>query len=158
MFGACTSLTTAPELPAMTLAHGCYAQMFDGCTSLTAAPELPATTLAENCYYEMFTDCTSLTAAPELPASVLTIGCYYYMFLNCNSLNYVKCLATDISAQGCTEGWLERVAPSGTFVKASAMDDWLIDSPDGIPVGWTIHNANDNPSGGNEGTSDENWS
>ena len=34
--------------------------MFSGCTSLTTAPELPATTLAEDCYSYMFKNCTSL--------------------------------------------------------------------------------------------------
>jgi hypothetical protein len=34
--------------------------MFRGCTSLTTAPELPATTLASNCYHGMFQGCTSL--------------------------------------------------------------------------------------------------
>ena len=34
MFGGCTSLTTAPALPATTLAGGCYQEMFTGCTSL----------------------------------------------------------------------------------------------------------------------------
>ena len=54
MFGDCTSLTTAPELPATTLANHCYRFMFRGCTSLTTAPELPATTLVSNCYGTMF--------------------------------------------------------------------------------------------------------
>ena len=34
--------------------------MFRGCTSLTTAPELPATTLADGCYYYMFRDCTKI--------------------------------------------------------------------------------------------------
>ena len=34
--------------------------MFSGCTSLTTAPELPATTLATSCYAYMFDDCSSL--------------------------------------------------------------------------------------------------
>ena len=34
--------------------------MFYGCTSLTTAPELPAKTLDVNCYYYMFYGCTSL--------------------------------------------------------------------------------------------------
>ena len=34
--------------------------MFRDCTSLTTAPELPATTLANNCYQEMFRGCTKL--------------------------------------------------------------------------------------------------
>ena len=55
LFEYCTSLTTAPELPATTLAGDCYESMFNGCTSLTTAPAiLPATTLANYCYYNMF--------------------------------------------------------------------------------------------------------
>lgn len=38
----------------------CYANMFHGCTNLTTAPELPATTLAQRCYAAMFYDCTKL--------------------------------------------------------------------------------------------------
>lgn len=34
--------------------------MFDGCSSLTTAPELPATTLANGCYRYMFRDCALL--------------------------------------------------------------------------------------------------
>ena len=60
MFRGCTSLTTAPALPATTLTEYCYANMFYGCTSLTTAPTLPATTLANNCYATMFWGCTSL--------------------------------------------------------------------------------------------------
>ena len=68
LFNGCTSLTTAPELPATTLANYCYASMFMGCSSLTTAPELPSTTLAEGCYSSMFYGCSSLTTAPALPA------------------------------------------------------------------------------------------
>ena len=50
LFYNCTSLTTAPELPATTLVYHCYDCMFSGCTSLIQAPELPATTLADSCY------------------------------------------------------------------------------------------------------------
>lgn len=42
----------------------CYYKMFSGCTSLTTAPELPATTLADFCYYNMFYGCTNLQTAP----------------------------------------------------------------------------------------------
>ena len=37
-----------------TMVDRCYAYMFYGCTSLTTAPELPATTLANYCYLRMF--------------------------------------------------------------------------------------------------------
>ena len=45
MFAGC-GIIQAPALPAQTLADGCYDSMFTDCTSLTSAPELPATTLA----------------------------------------------------------------------------------------------------------------
>ena len=35
--------------------------LFNRCSSLTSAPELPATTLAESCYLDMFSGCSSLT-------------------------------------------------------------------------------------------------
>ena len=37
-------------LPTTILTPYCYQHMFQGCTSLTTAPELPATTLADSCY------------------------------------------------------------------------------------------------------------
>ena len=86
MFQGCTSLTTAPELPATTLKSGCYNSMFQDCTSLTTAPELPATTLATYCYGFMFRDCKSLIAAPDLPAITLTDYCYREMFKGCTGL------------------------------------------------------------------------
>ena len=64
----------------------CFCNMFYGCTSLTTAPALPATTLASNCYYYMFSDCTSLTTAPSLPATTLESRCYSNMFRGCTSL------------------------------------------------------------------------
>ena len=57
--------------------------MFYGCAALTTAPALPATTLADNCYTGMFAGCTALTTAPALPATILTSGCYQDMFYDC---------------------------------------------------------------------------
>ena len=154
MFSDCSSLTTAPELPATTLTEYCYYCMFGGCTGLAIAPELPATTLAYGCYENMFYDCTSLTSAPELPATTLVENCYFKMFYGCNSLNYIKCLATDISADECTDYWVGSmssgsgsgsgggVSPTGTFVKAASMNDWSSKaSGAGIPDGWTVQDA-----------------
>ena len=141
MFYRCTSLTIAPDLPATTLAMGCYCSMFRDCSSLVAAPDLPASTLTEVCYLEMFKDCTSLITAPELPATTLAEGCYRYMFEGCTKLNYIKCLATDISANQCTDYWVTRVASSGTFVKNASMTRWTTGTS-GIPSGWTVQNAN----------------
>ena len=140
MFYGCTSLTTAPALSATTLANRCYSYMFDSCTSLTTAPELPATTLAQDCYKGMFRQCTSLTTAPELPATTLAEGCYQFMFNGCTSLKYIKCLATDIPATNYTNGWVQGVASTGTFVKSPNTIGWTT-GDNGIPTGWTVQDA-----------------
>ena len=101
MFQACTSLTTAPELPATTLSKNCYQQMFYGCTNLITAPELPATTLTEKCYRTMFANCTSLTRAPSLPATTLDMYCYSYMFNNCTSLATLPALPATTTRDNC---------------------------------------------------------
>ena len=130
MFYGCTSLTTAPELPATTtyeysyqgmfhsctsltkaptsigvsstiIADFCCYIMFESCTSLTTAPELPATTLANSCYASMFYGCTSLTTAPELPATTLANSCYRNMFKSCTSLTTAPELTATTLAYSC---------------------------------------------------------
>ena len=101
LFSGCASLTSAPELPAMTLADYCYSYMFSDCTSLTSAPELPATTLAEECYSHMFSGCTSLTAAHALPASTLAESCYDNMFSGCTSLTSAPLMFATTLAEEC---------------------------------------------------------
>lgn len=101
MFQGCTSLTTAPELPATTLTGNCYNSMFKGCTSLTTAPKLPATTVSSFCYCSMFQGCTSLTTAPALPATTLVSHCYYKMFQGCTSLTTTPELPTTTLADSC---------------------------------------------------------
>jgi hypothetical protein len=88
----------------------------------------------------MFDGCSSLTTAPELPATTLAEDCYNYMFTGCTSLNYIKCLATDISAGGCTYNWVRDVASSGTFVKNASMSSWTTGN-NGIPTNWTVQDA-----------------
>ena len=46
----------------MELAFECYAYMFQNCTSLTTAPDLPATTLSAYCYDNMFVGCSKLAS------------------------------------------------------------------------------------------------
>ena len=140
MFSGCTALENAPELPATTLANYCYRYMFSGCTALENAPELPALTLAQDCYNSMFQGCTSLETAPELPAPTLVQSCYSLMFYNCPLINSIKCLATDISAFGCTSFWVDGVAANGTFIKNPNMSSWSTGTS-GIPSGWTIQDA-----------------
>jgi hypothetical protein len=107
MFEACTSLTSAPELPATILADSCYAGMFNNCTSLESTPELPATTLAKGCYEGMFGRCSSLTNAPELPATTLAEECYGYMFHSCTSLTTAPELPATTLAEYCYASMFE---------------------------------------------------
>ena len=137
MFLGCSGLIEAPQLPAIDLADYCYDCMFMGCSSLDKAPDLPATALAYACYKDMFCGCGKLTSAPILPSTTLAARCYEGMFLGCSNLTYVKCLATDINNYDSLYCWLEGVAPSGVFVKASEMNDWPR-GDSGIPQGWTI--------------------
>ncbi len=122
MFLGCTSLSSAPELPATKLATRCYNSMFEGCTSLTKAPSiLPTTTNTDTYIYtSMFQGCTSLVTAPRiamttlknyccsnmfngctslvnvypLEGKTLVTNCYYRMFMGCSSLSSVTMLAT----------------------------------------------------------------
>ena len=163
MFSGCTSLTTAPSLPATTLETNCYQEMFNGCTSLITPPSsLPATTLKSNCYGTMFQNCTSLTTAPtisattlalaccmnmfryctsltstpELKATTLYSNCYREMFNGCSSLNSVTIYANSISATNCLENWLKDVSNSGTFYNNGSAT-YTTSSASGIPQGWT---------------------
>ena len=161
MFQGCTSLTSAPALPAVNLESGCYYGMFQGCTSLTSAPALPAVNLARYCYYGMFQGCTSLTTAPALPATTLEYFCYEAMFLGCSKLTVAPVLpATKLEGccyeamfSGCTSltsvtiyakdvlydslvSWLNNVAPSGTVYNNGFLD-LPKDSTSGVPSGWT---------------------
>ena len=99
---------------------------------------LPATTLTEGCYQDMFNGCKGIEKAPELPAPTLVKDCYQEMFAGCSKLKYVKCLATDISAENCTKGWLTN---AGTEATGEKVLETLIpmepDSDDGVPSGWT---------------------
>ena len=101
MFAGCESLTSAPALPATTLAESCYEYMFAWCSTLISAPALPATTLAEGCYYRMFAGCTSLISAPELPAEELADFCYAGMFISCTSLASAPALPATTLAKSC---------------------------------------------------------
>jgi hypothetical protein len=101
LFGGCSSLISAPALPATTLTNECYSSMFFACTALVNAPTLPATTLAPYCYYYMFGRCTSLVTAPALPATVLASGCYSYMFADCTGLINAPALPATEVVQYC---------------------------------------------------------
>ena len=107
LFENCAALTSAPALPAETLADYCYSFMFEHCTSLKTAPNLPATKLARNCYFRMFNGCKSLETAPTLLAESLVTSCYGYMFMNCTNLKSAPQLCATALALNCYIGMFQ---------------------------------------------------
>ena len=103
MFSGCTSLEEAlDELPATVLENYCYGQMFYGCSKLKIAPRLPAERLATNCYMQMFSGCIDLIEAPQLPAEKMAECCYQSMFNGCSSLVSVPVLKfTEVATTCC---------------------------------------------------------
>ena len=141
MFYGCANITTAPELTATSLTDYAYTEMFRGCSNLVTAPTiLPATTLTSYCYKGMFRGCSKLTNTPELPAASLVSNCYAEMFYGCSLVNSIKCLATSRAATNNTTNWVNGVAASGTFTKASSATFWGTGNGD-IPSGWTVQDA-----------------
>ena len=125
LFEGCAALTTAPDLPAETLADDCYGYMFMNCTNLKTAPNLPAKTLASFCYYTMFSGCTSLETAPTLPAETLETACYGYMFSGCTNLKTAPELCVTALALICYEGMFQgctslEIAPTLPATKLEA--------------------------------------
>ena len=104
LFENCSVLTSAPELPATSLADNCYYCVFLGCTNLKSAPKLPAKALANQCYAYMFADCKNLKTAPELPAEVLANQCYDSMFSGCTNLKTAPKLPAKTSRMYCYVG------------------------------------------------------
>jgi len=137
MFYNCTSLTTAPSLPATTLASYCYYDMFYWCTSLTTAPQLPATALANYCYSYMFYNCKSLTTSPSLPATTLATQCYHNMFLNCKSLTTLPALPATTLAGSCYNTMFSKCSK----IKLSATQTWEYQTAYRIPTTWTWTSA-----------------
>ena len=125
MFFACPSLTILPELPATILAEGCYAGMFRACYNLTKSlKKLPAMTLAPKCYYQMFSSCENLTQAPALPATVLAPYCYEKMFDTCISLTITPALPATILAEGCYQymfNYCETLTQAPTILPATTL-------------------------------------
>ena len=95
----------------------------------------------DNTFQNLFKDNKNISHAEGkdlvLPATKLRRNCYAQMFSGCTNFNYVKCLATDISASGCTSNWLKGTKGRGTFVKAKGFNGWTY-GDSGIPNNWSV--------------------
>ena len=156
LFSGCTALSTAPELPAITLADHCYYGMFADCSSLTQAPQLPAQTLKDRCYSNMFAGCSSLTTAPKLSSKTLDVYCYSRMFQSCTSLTIAPALpATELKEacyyatfQGCTSLTTAPVLHATTLVQGCyekifnnclALENVTMLATDGFDTNWCLN-------------------
>lgn len=152
LFANCTNLTSAPELPAMTLAMFCYQSMFENCTNLIIAPEvLPATTLVGGCYQSMFSGCISLTSAPKLPATTLDASCYAQMFSGCTSLIAAPELPATTLLSGCYDRMFNGCANLKVNITSG---NKIFTCPSTIPVG-AVQYMFDNTGGTFTGTPTE---
>lgn len=113
-----------------------FERLFYNCSSLVTAPELPATRLTDYCYFYLFYGCSSLTKAPELPSTRLSYACYAYLFFKCGKLNYIKCNAREYQEDNFYM-WVNSVANTGDFYCYNS-SIFPIESS-GIHNGWTIH-------------------
>ena len=130
LFYECRALTSAPKLPAKTLASDCYSHMFNGCSSLKKAPELPAETLADGCYASMFQDCYALESAPaSLPAKKMASQCYSWIFNGCSSLKVAPELPATELARNCYGGMFFNCKNLTTapVLSATALVDYCYD-------------------------------
>ena len=145
-----SKITTAPDLPALTLSINCYDNIFRDCTELTTPmDELPASSIPNYAYQSMFYGCTALTDTPTINATRVD-GMYAcsHMFHSCSNIRSVKMLCslydgnyafnemfrdcsklesveTHVTIWNYTSGafnvWLDGVSSSGTFYCPSAL-------------------------------------
>lgn len=64
------------------------------------------------------------------------------MYNGCTSLQTITCMLTDISAEGCLDGWVDGVAEDGVFYKNPNMEEWRTGT-NGIPTGWAVEDYNE---------------
>ena len=126
-------------------ANNAFYGLFAGAEKLVNSTErklvLPATTLKEGCYQDMFNGCKGIEKAPELPAPTLVKDCYKEMFYDCAKLNHVKCLASDITAEGSTKDWLGKAGTEATGEKVIETAVQMTSGSDLVPDGWTEQKA-----------------
>lgn len=130
--------------PSTVTSAGEYNYLFYNQDTLINASGLKMhSTLTDSCYSGLFYDCNNLVSAPSvLPATTIEANAYRYMFYNCGSLQSLTCLATDISAAGCTDNWLAGVGVNGTFYCDPTMVNSWPTGNNGCPSTWTIQPYN----------------
>ena len=115
MFLGCTSLETAPDLPAQKIngKYAVYEQMFRGCTNLKRAPKISIEEVSSSCCARMFMGCSKLNSLPALLPKSTGVSCYQQMFDGCSSIK----LSTTQEGEYVNEF---RIPASGTGTSGSS--------------------------------------
>lgn len=82
--------------------------MFYGCTSLTTAPSLPAKTLVSNCYNSMFNGCKNLSAVTCLVTKISANDCtgdWLYGVAESGTFTTPSSTTWTTGENGIPEGW-----------------------------------------------------
>ena len=83
--------------------------MFEGCSGLTTAPELPAITLTDYCYRMMFYKCSKLNNITMLATDINATGCIDYWVADVSPIGtFTKAkdmTSLSISSSGIPYGW-----------------------------------------------------
>lgn len=162
LFKNCTTLQSVPEnfLFAKYVVPGIYASMFLGCSSLITAPKLPATLSVDDdyleCYYGMFSGCTNLINGPTISLNLFEILSHYCtfasMFNGCKNLTSIKFNGTDTSfgnsfgfgeVDGIFQYWVNGITTTGILTVTN--DDYLdifenenYKNIHGVPQNWSV--------------------
>ena len=113
--------------------------MFRDCTYLNTIPNLPATTLAYGCYGYMFSDCTGLVETPDgwyLPAQATASSSCYAMFGGCSKLQKIAVAYSGTITASHWSSFLYNVSKTGTFYYSKNQTKENIQSI--VPSGWTL--------------------
>ena len=76
MFSGCSSLTTAPELRAVTLAHSCYQEMFSDCSKLSSVTMLADDVSAQDCLFQWLIKAGTSVQESQKPTLYLDTSVY----------------------------------------------------------------------------------
>ena len=114
MFGNCTNLVSAPDLPPLTVEGSSYYAFCDGCSSLQSVPTILATTVTGRyAMYRMFRNCTSLQGGVSISVQLNPIGvadcqqAFHEMFYGCAGITSATITTTGVSPllfEGCFRG------------------------------------------------------
>ena len=141
MFRECTHITSIADMYFKdvdgTTGNTTFYCMYQLCNGLTSVV-LPEMTFSNGgrCW-GMFWGCSGIISAEVKVPENYSLPNYAYrqLFTGCSNLADVKCLATSFTSYTFND-WLNGVASSGTFTKASGAN-WS-SGVSGIPTGWTV--------------------